>query len=190
MPFRIPWPRSNTNKGDPFWDFFIHHAPSDPGNLVAEAIRTAPEGNIYPTRTEVHSPDITATHLKELARFWQADEVGIVRLTGQSAHPEPVEGRAEHLPYAMVFGFYTDYDPKEAQGVGGQHVVLKGAYVAFEMGAYIREMGYQATRTGEAGVERLAAAAGLKAPPGKHLYLTDILQTDLPLAPDGESPLP
>jgi len=174
MLFKIPWPRSS-NKGDPFWDFFVHHAPADPGNLVAEAIRTAPEGNIYPTRTEVHSPDITASHLKELARFWQADEVGIVRLTDGD------------LPYAMVFGFYTDYDPKTAPGIGGQHTVLKGAYVAFEMGAYIREMGYQATRTGEAGVERLAATAGLKAPPGKHLYLTDILQTDLPLAPDGEA---
>lgn len=174
MPFKIPWPSSN-NKDDPFWDFFIYRVPADPGNLVADAIRTAPEGNVYPTQTEVHSPDITAGHLKELARFWQADEVGIVRLTGGE------------LPYAMVFGIYTEYDPKTAQGFGGQHAVLKGAYVAFEMGAYIREMGYRATRIGEEGVERLAAVAGLTAPPGKYLYLTDILQTDLPLAADGEA---
>ncbi len=175
MPFRIPWPKSN-RKDDPYWDFFIHHAPGDPSNLVADAIRGAPEGNIYPTQTEVHSPDITSTHLKELARFWQADAVGILRLNGGD------------LPYAMVFGFYTDYDPKTAQGVGGQHPALKGAYVAFEMGAYIREMGYQATRTGDDGVERLAAAAGLEAPPGRYLYLTDVLQTDLPLAADAEVP--
>jgi hypothetical protein len=173
MPFRIPWPRSD-KRDDPFWDFFIHHAPSDPSNMVAEAIRTAPEGNIYPTKTEVHSPDITAGHLKELARFWHADATGIVHLKGGD------------LPYAMVFGFYGDYDPGTAQGIGGQHIVLKGAYVAFELGAYIREMGYQATRTGEAEKDRLAAAAGLKAPPGKYLYITDILQTDLPLAADAE----
>lgn len=171
---RLPWQKEK----DPYWDFFINHTPVDPNNLVADAIRTAPEGNIYPAQTEVHSPDITAGHLKELGRFWQADAVGIVRLTGGE------------YPYAIIFGIFTDYDPKAAQGVGGQHAVLKGAYVAFEMGAYIREMGYRATRTGTEGVEPLAAAAGLAAPPGKYLYLTDILQTDLPLAPDGEIPSP
>lgn len=177
MAFKIPWPKSDKND-DPYWNFFVHHAPSDPNNMVADAIRTAPEGNIYPTQTEVHSPDITAGHLKELARFWHSDATGIVRLTGGD------------YPYAMVFGIHTEYDPKVAHGWGGQSAVWKGAYVAFEMGAYIREMGYRATRAGDAEAGRLAAAAGLQAPPGQYLYLTDVLLTDLPLAPDAEVPSP
>ena len=190
MAFRIP-----SGKEDPYWDFFINRAPFDPNNLLGEAIRKAPDGNIYPARSEVHSPDITAGFVKELGRFWGAAETGIVRL-----QPGIPMGEGEPYPSAVLFVVQADYDPRQALGVGGQLPVLKGAYVSFEMAAYFRELGFRATRLDGEEVERLAQAAGLGKVDGQgrlvsprvrpHAYVPDAVITDLPLAADGEASWP
>ncbi len=177
-------------KEDPYWDFFIKHAPNDANNLLAETIRMAPDGNIYSVQTEQHSPDITAANIKELARFWGAAATGIVRL--EPGYPAE---DGEPYPYALVFAIQADYDAHDSPGVGGQLPVLKAAYVSFEMGAYFRELGFRAARIGDEAADRIAAAAGLGAlkPKGRlvsksilpHVCLSDVLVTDLPLATDG-----
>lgn len=184
---RIPWRRE---KPDPYWDLFVNRTPSDPNNLVANAVRRLPEGNIYPIQTDIHSPAIMSSHVKEFARFLGADLCGIVRLALAGAD-------AEQYPFGVVCAFTADYDPQRAQGIGGQAPALKGAFVTFVLGAWIRECGYQATRVDDPDRDVLAVQAGL----GKRdasgglislrgtsrLYVADVLRTDLPLAPDGEA---
>jgi hypothetical protein len=168
---------------DPYWDAFVHKAPADANSLVAEAIRRHPEGSVYPVRSDVHSPAIMSEHIKELARFLGADLCGIAALPSGSS------------PFAVVCGFYSDYDPATTAGVGGQAAVLNGAYVTFNVAAWIRECGYRATRDGEGSQEEIAAQAGLtrldgqgrliRPRAGRYLYIADLLFTDLPLKPDG-----
>jgi epoxyqueuosine reductase QueG len=67
--------------------------------------------------------------------------------------------------------------------------------VTFVLSAWIRELGFRATRSGEADAERLAAAAGLGklnadgrlvAPGhGTKVHVADVILTDLPLVADG-----
>lgn len=172
---------------DPYWDGFINRPLADPANSLAAAIRGAREGQVYPVKSETHSPDIQAKHIKELATFFGADFVGIVRVKPDD-HPE--------LPFAIICGLKAEYPTWQAMGVGGQAPVLKGAFVTFNLGAYIREFGFNATRVGDADGERLAAVAGLGSldrggrlvsPHAKpYAYVADVIRTDLPLQPDGE----
>ena len=66
-PLRIPWPGSAGK--DPYWDAFINRAPSDPRNALQEVLAHAAGGAVNPNRVELHTPEITAAHLKELATF-------------------------------------------------------------------------------------------------------------------------
>jgi hypothetical protein len=171
---------------DPYWDFFINHPPSRPENQVNNAIRAWPEGSIFPVKKDVHSPDIMSSHIKELARFLGAELTGIVRLSPGSEYP-----------FGIVCAFRAEDDPRTALGHGGQAPVQNGLFVTFNVGAVIREMGYQATTDVPADGEKLAVAAGLgrldgegrllTALLGRKVYVADVLHTDLPLAPDGEA---
>jgi len=176
---KLKWPAAS----DPFWDSFVHKAPADPNSLVAEAIRRHPEGTVYPVRSDVHSPAIMSEHVKELARFLGASVCGIAALASGP------------YPFAIVCGFFSQYEPATMAGVGGQVAVLNGAYVTFNVAAWIRECGYRATREGEGRREEIAAQAGLarldghgrliQPRAGQYLYIADLLFTDLPLKPDG-----
>src|SRR5215210_3728292 len=79
---RAPWRRSGAGD-DPYWDAFINRPPADGRNLIPEIIGNAAEGSIFPTPTELHSPDVTSSHVKELARYLRAQLVGIVDLSKQ-----------------------------------------------------------------------------------------------------------
>jgi len=187
----LRWPL-NGRSGDPYWETFVNKAPADPNGLVAEAIRRHPEGTVYPVKTDVHSPAIMSQHIKELAHFLGADLCGIAALGA----PGPEAGGSPY-PFAVVCGLYSKYDPAVAPGVGGQAAVLNGVYVTFNVAAWIRECGYRATREGDGSREELAERAGLarrdsagrliQSRRGAHLYIADVLFTDLPLAPDGPS---
>lgn len=176
---------------DPYWDHFIHTPPADRGNTVVDMIRRAPEGNVFPTKADMHTPEITSGHLKELAYYLGTDLVGIAGLGSADETRE--------YPFAVICALRADYDPREAKGIGGQVPVQKGMFVTFVLSAWIRELGFHATAATEPGAEALAAAAGLGTLDeqgrlvtkrfGTAVYVADVIRTDLPMAVDGESTL-
>jgi hypothetical protein len=189
---KLPFPWA---EDDPYWDYFINAPPADPKNMTAAAVQDLPEGRVYPVKSELHSPDITAAQIKELARFLGSNECVVVEL-------KLPDGAQPELPRAVLLGLHSEYDPKTALGVGGQTAALNGGFVAFWIGSYIRELGYHATRAGTEHGEKLAVAAGMGILDGKgslrtrqrgpYLCIADVILTDLPLASDAEeaSPFP
>jgi hypothetical protein len=188
---RLPWRRSSSDD-DPYWDAFIRRPPVDVRNMIPEIVGKAPEGNVFPTRAELHSENVTSSHVKELARYLDAKLTGIVDLGKQP--PEVARG----YPYAIVCAVRAEYDPSTSPGVGGQAAVQAGQYVTFIVAAWIREMGYRATMKIEVPREereRLAVAAGLGTLNGagrltvpKHgtkIHIADVIFTDLPMEADG-----
>jgi hypothetical protein len=152
--------------------------------VIPHAFSHVHDGETNPVRTEVHSPNVMAEHVKELGRFYGADLIGIVGL--------PADQGA-----VIVSVFRAEYDPHSAPGVGGQTPVLKGLFATFTLAAYIRELGYRATRefAPDGRGERLAAVAGLGEAAadgrlvtrrfGRNVYVAECIFTDLPLAVDG-----
>lgn len=192
-PLRIPWPGS---RNDPYWDSFIHTPPADPNNLVPEAIRRATGGAINPTKADLHSPEITSSHIKQLAHFLGAESVGIVQLSDGPNGPHPTSSdELETYPFAIVCAVRADYDPKQALGIGGQVPLQNGQFVSYVLASYIRELGYRATMQVPAEEVRLAVVAGLGTlnakgrlvtrQHGAQVHVADVVHTDLPLAPDG-----
>ena len=166
---------------DPYWDFFINTPPADRANSVLDVIRKTPEGNVFPTRADLHTPEVTASHVKEMARYLGADLVGITELENDDAGH----------PFAVVCLVRADHDPREALGIGGQVPVQNGLFVTFVLSAWIRELGYRASVTTSLDGARLAAAAKLgtldrsgklvTAKYGTRIHVADVVRTDLPL---------
>ena len=178
---KVPWRRADRRSHDPYWDFFINTPPADRANTVLDVIRKAPAGNVFPTRADLHSPEVTASHVKEMARYLGADLVGISRLD---------EDDAGH-PFAIVCAVRADADPREAAGIGGQVPVQNGLFVTFVLSAWIRELGYRASMATSLDGARLAVAAKLgtldrrgklvTAEYGTRIHVADVIRTDLPL---------
>lgn len=187
LPWQFPWRQSGSHD-DPYWDAFINRPAADLRNMVPDIISRAPEGAIFPTRADLHTPDVTSRHIKELARYLHAQLVGIADLGALG--PEISQG----YPFAVVCAVRADDDPRTAAGTGGQAPVQNGQYVTFIVSAYIRELGYRATTKLEAPRERLAVAAGLGKlnsdgrltvrKYGTRIHVADVIFTDLPLAAD------
>jgi len=186
-----PWRRSDSGD-DPYWDAYINRPPSDIRNTIPEIIGKAAEGNIFPTKSELHSPDVMSKHVKELAFYLKTQLVGIVDLSKQD--PDLAHG----YPFGIVCAVKAEYDPYTSPGVGGQAAVQAGQYVTFVVAAWIRELGYRASmkiETSRGQRELLAVAAGLgtlnsvgrlTVPKyGTKIHVADILFTDLPIAADG-----
>jgi hypothetical protein len=173
------------------WDHFIYRAPADPKNDLTPTLQSAPEGRIYPVKTEVSDPHTMSSQIKELGQWFGADLVGIAAL--QPAHMR-ASGQADtQYPFAIVCTMAVEYDPKEAKGLGGQLTVQNGAVVNHHLRNYIRELGYRAS-IGGADPIAVAAATGLgtldqsgrfvsRSRTG-HVHVADAILTDLPLAPD------
>ncbi|MCC7105466.1 MAG: hypothetical protein IT307_10015, partial [Chloroflexi bacterium] len=157
-------------------------------NAVVDIIRRAPEGSSYPAREELHSPEITSSHIKELGAYLRAAATGIVSMHRREndLHPD--------LPFAIVNLVSADVDPGEHPGFGGQVPVQDGLFVTFVLSAYIRELGFHASVFRDEPRLELAVAAGLgrlnpegrfAAPAlGTRVYVADVIRTDLPLAAD------
>lgn len=186
-PFKLPWPGKNSHKDDPYWDFFVNHPPADLANTVTEMIRNAPDGNVFPTKTELHTPEITSSHVKGMAEYFGAEQTGIVKLDqGENS---------EGYPFAVICAVHADYDTRKAQGIGGQVPVQNGLFITFVLSAWIRELGFRATVVRDADTDALAAKAGLGTLNGQGrlvtrefgtgVYVADAIYTDLPLAADG-----
>ncbi len=187
-PFRIPW-LGKAARDDPYWESFINTPIADLANSMPELIRSAPEGNIFPTKADIHTPEITSGHVKELASYLGADLVGIARLDSTP------ENNGEGYPFAVICAVRADVDPREAPGVGGQVPVQNGLFVTFVLSAWIRELGFRATAEADPNAERLAAAAGLGTVNsdgrlvtkkyGTRVHVANVIRTDLPLNADG-----
>ncbi len=178
---KLPWRRAEPGSHDPYWDFFINTPPADRANSVLDVIRKAPEGNVFPTRADLHTPEVTASHVKEMARYLGADLVGIARLDHDDAGH----------PFAIVCAVRADDDPGEALGIGDQVPVQNGLFVTFVLSAWIRELGYRVSMATSADGARLATAAKLgtldrtgrlvTAEYGTRVHVADVIRTDLPL---------
>jgi len=188
---RLPWRRSGAGD-DPYWDAFINRPPADRRNTIPEIIGKATEGSVFPTIYDLHSPNVTSKHVKELATYLRAVLVGIVDLGKQ----DPALARG--YQYAIVCAVKAEYDPYTSPGVGGQTAIQAGQYVTFIMAAWTREMGFRGTMkiaTTREERERLAVAAGLGTLTGDgrfttpkygtKIHIADIIFTDLPMLADG-----
>lgn len=188
---------------DPYWDAFMRRAPHDPSNSVPQGFQGLREGGVNPTRSEIHSPNVEATHIKELGRFFGAHDVGIVELNHDPFPPDAeheANGNAEPSRFfAIMSALKADDDVAHAAGIGGQTPAMKGLFATFCLAAYVRELGYRATRV-EADRERLGMAArlvsrsasgALTSPRlGPHPYIAEVIVTDLPLEADGQEAHP
>jgi len=188
---RFPWRRSGA-AGDPYWDAFINRPPADIRNMIPEIVGCAPEGNVYPTPTELHSTNVTTSHVKELAAYLGTQLVGIVDLSQQL--PEVARG----YPFAVVCAVRAEHDPVTARGPGGQAPVQNGQFATFIVASWIREMGFRATMKIDVPAEqrerlavvaslgRLNAHGRLTVPTyATKIYVADIIFTDLPMVADG-----
>ncbi len=187
-PITLPFGGKDHAK-DPYWDYYINHAPHDSANTVVDMLINAPEGVVFPTKADLHSPEITSDHLKQLATYLGADLIGITRL-------EPSDNlEGGDYPFAVVCAIKAEHDPRTAKGIGGQVPVTNGLFVTFVLSAYMRELGYRATAAYHPEADRLAAKAGLgtvnaegrlTTPKyGTKVHIAKLIFTDLPLAADG-----
>jgi hypothetical protein len=187
---RLPG-RSGTDD-DPYWEAFINRPPADLRNSIPEIVGKAKEGNVFPTLSELHSPNVTSAHVKELATYLGKSLTGIADLARQD------QKLAHGYPYAIVCAVRSEYDPYEHPGIGGQTGVQHGQFVTFIVASWIREMGYRATikiETTREQREHLAIATGLGTRDkhgrfttpkhGTKIHIGDIIFTDLPMQADG-----
>ena len=123
-PFKFPWFGKNSHKNDPYWDFFINTPPADLANTVTEMIRKAPDGSVFPTKAELHTPEITSSHVKGMAEYFGAELVGIAKLGNLFplvVGEEKGEGdENQNYPFAIICAVHADYDPRTSPGIGGQ----------------------------------------------------------------------
>ena len=198
-PFKFLGFGKNSHKNDPYWDFFINTPPADLANTVTEMIRKAPDGSVFPTKAELHTPAITSSHVKGMAEYFGAELVGIAKL--DNVFPLPVaekEGEGDknqNYPFAIICAVHADYDPRTSPGIGGQVPVQNGLFITFVLSAWIRELGFQAKTAPDPDADKLAAAAGLGTlnsdgrlvtPKfGTNVHIANVIRTDLPLAADG-----
>ena len=185
MPWRTP--------RDPYWEGFISRPMADPDNELIPAIKNAPEGRIFPVRSDLPEPGRLARDLAEFARFLGAASMGIAKLDPVFL-PEGGAGRDELLAtYTLVVmcTVHAEHDPAIEKGMGGQHPVQESASVNFSLSAYMRELGYASTvRPVDAVAVAVAAGLGRTDASGKlltkehgiHVYVGDGVLTDLPLA--------
>jgi hypothetical protein len=184
-----PWSKKDVHHDDPYWDFFIKTPPADLTNTVTELIRNAPAGNIFPTKADIHTPEVTSQHVKDMAQYFGAEWTGIAKLESHDTrHPE------DH-PFAVLCAVRAEYDPRVSPGIGGQVPVQNGLFITFVLSAWIRELGFRAdvepqleakTLAAQAGLGRLDAEGRLITPQfGTKVYIADAICTDLPLIADG-----
>src|ERR1044071_2608218 len=127
-------------------------------------IRKAPDGSVFPTRAELHTPEITSSHVKGMAEYFGAELVGIAKL--DNVFPLPVaekkgEGdKNQNYPFAIICAVHADYDPRTSPGIGGQVPVQNGFFITFVFSAWIRELGFQDKTAPHTHPDKLAGAAG------------------------------
>jgi reductive dehalogenase len=206
--------RKNRFGEDPFKRIFGGGgSEGNPYNSLQHIMGSVPEGPVNPKRTPVDDPVKMTRNIKEIAKFFGADVVGVSYLDqayvySHSAKNNPAAGTKAgdpiNLPhkFAICLGFESDYEKfltnnsriSDAEyGLGNLHTIEP----TFLLAAYIREMGYPARAhyygRGEVNPIPLAVNAGLgelgrhgmliHEDYGSRLHLA-VVTTDLPLEVD------
>lgn len=185
----------------------------NPYNSLQHIMSKVPEGPVSSERIPVSDPVKTARNIKDVARFFGADVVGITHLDQLNVYSHRARGNAAlrekpggpiDLPhrFAICMGFASDYYKflsnnsriSDAEyGLGNIHTIP----TTFMLASYIREMGYPARAhhygRSEVNPIPLAVNAGLgelgrhgmliHEEYGSRLHLA-VVTTDLPLAVD------
>ena len=73
----LRWPLRRSR--DPYWDAFVNRPLADQANVITEAIRRAPEGRIFPVRSELPEPDRLLQDLDQLVGFLGGSAMGVTR---------------------------------------------------------------------------------------------------------------
>lgn len=131
-----------------------------PNNSIVNVMKQIPEGEVSPDRIHVPDPAAMARKIKEVARFFGADVVGICHLDQAYVYSHRAGGRPEEglkpgdpidLPhkYAICLGFEGNYDRFMANNsritdIEYQMGDTRMMVPTFMLAAYIREMGYPA----------------------------------------------
>ncbi len=175
----LRWPLRRSR--DPYWDAFVNRPLADPANVITGAIRNAPEGRIFPVRSELPEPDRLLQDLDQLAGFLGGSAMGVTRtdaaflLPGDGADPADL---VTDYPFTVVIAVHAEHHPNRTKGMAAQHVLHESASVNFSIAAYIRELGYRGTVRP---VDSAAAARAAGLAPGRSEYVGDAVLTDLPL---------
>ena len=175
----LRWPLRRSR--DPYWDAFVNRPLADPANAITDAIRRAPEGRIFPVRSDLPEPDRLLQDLDQLVRFLGGSAIGVARTDTAFLLPvddtDPVDLTEDH-PFTVVIAVHAEHHPDSAKGMAAQHVLHESASVNFSLAAYIRELGYRGTVRP---VDPAAAARAAGVEPGRSEYVGDAVLTDLPL---------
>ena len=169
---------------DPYWDAFVNRPLADPANSITEAIRRAPEGRIFPVRSELPEPDRLLRDLDQLVTFLGGSAIGVAKtdpaflLPGDDADGEPGPGElTEDHPLTIVCSVHAEHHPGKAKGMAGQHVLHESASVNFSVAAYIRNWAI-AEPSAPWTRQPLAKGSGLE--PGAPSTSATAVLTDLP----------
>ena len=187
---------ANRSDRDRLWDHFINSAPADAKNELTPHMQAAPEGRVYPVQSASDDPATNSQTIKDLGQWLGANMVGIAALDAalQPVSTPEAGGEAIPLPLGIVCVVFSDYDPEQSKGMGGQQGSQVGAVIIHHLRAYILELGFRASFSDLDSVAVAEAAAlghrnqdgrlatGSKKP---HSVISYVLCTDLPLAPDG-----
>ena len=183
--------------GRPLFNWYFNRASRDPlartatanssvdrHNTIEHVIAGAPKAKVNPERTLVVDPKVMTRHIKDVARYFGASDVGIMRVSPQFLYAEgryPDDGTgaatdtnepvtadkiAERYPYAIAMVYAWDHDMAKAHrhriGDAAYHFGAEKHRAAYaNLAAYIRELGYSvATRVCTPMPTALAAGLG------------------------------
>ena len=175
--------RQNRVSPDPLNRIETAALSNDRRNTFERVLAQAPTGGINPERVPVTDPKVMSAHIKRVAKFLGASDVGIMRVrapflyaegaypdegTGSgiaAATPSTPEEAAERYPYAIALVYAWDYEMGRAHRhrvgdaayhFGAEH--LRATYA--NLAAYIKELGYSVVQR-VATPMPVALAAGL-----------------------------
>ncbi len=173
----------NRTSLDPLGRIATASGSADKRNAFETVLARAPRGAVNPERAPVSDPSVLTAHIKRVARYLGASDVGIMRVqpqflysgsrypddgtaAGPSAPPATAEPTAKRYPYAIACVYAWDYEMGRAHRhrigdvayhFGAEH--LRTAYA--NLASYIREMGYSvAVRVATSMPVALAAGLG------------------------------
>ncbi|MBQ10214.1 MAG: hypothetical protein CMJ45_01545 [Planctomyces sp.] len=187
---------TNRSDRDVLWDHFVNTAPADAKNDLTPHVQAAPEGRVYPVQSASDDPATNSQTIKDLGQWLGANMVGIAALdeTLQPVSTPEAGGESIALPLGIVCVVFSDYDPEQSKGMGGQQAAQVGAVILHHLRAYILELGFRASFSDlDSATVAEAAALGHRNQNGQlvtrskspHSVASYVLCTDLPLAPDG-----
>jgi epoxyqueuosine reductase QueG len=199
---------------DPFWRILYGYTRKE--NSFVSNLRKSVDGPVKPEITSPGSPAETSLKIKEAAKFFGADLVGITEL--DQAYVYSHRGRntdledgcfgeeiINHHKYAIVVGYAMDYDRIEKSNSYISDAETGRAYaevakIVVMLAQFIRELGYPARahhfRQDEVLHVPLAISAGLGelgrngfviSPEYGPRFRTGVVTTDLPV--DVETPV-